>query len=152
MSKLSSLETKALAEIGWNKNYSVLDLITETMNKFPSDYQLLYIETNAERLALDSLNAIVACDELLAGASAYESKCKTNESREYGLAYHVRSKTSTCKTSADKEAYSSYDVEYNQASTDYADAKMFRIYVEGKKNNLEKFHYMFKQISNKNNL
>ena len=142
------LERNIRESAGVGTTALILPEIVGIISEMPQDVTSL-IPSTADYLAGRFLTGINLCGELLALALGHELKTDTLKKKEFSLAFHVRAASRNCRTIKDKEHYPYMDDAYLAAEDKATEAKIFRQYVEGKLDTLEKAHYHMRKIADK---
>lgn len=120
--------------------------IVDISREIPDDASSL-IGSVAEHLAGRFLRGLDLCGELYSLASSYEMKTELIKKKEFSNAMLIRSSEHpNVKTAKEKEMFAFSDEGYLAQAEKHIAAKMFRIFIEEKKEAFYKAHYMMRKI------
>lgn len=131
---------------GMDGQRRVLTTLMEISREIPDNVNQLS-PAMAEHLAGRFLKGLDLCGELYALAISYELKMEIQKKRDFSNAMLIRSaNVPGLKTAKEKEMYAFADAEYLQAADKHVEGKMFRLFVEEKKEAFSKAHYLVRKI------
>lgn len=146
ISGIETIETMVRQTNGLDGQKRVLKTLMEISREIPDNVNAL-TPPMAEYLAGRFLKGLDLCGELYALAISYEGKMEIAKRREFSEAMLVRSQgKSGIKTAKEKEMYAFSDEKYCASADKYVEAKMFRLFVEEKKDGFSKAHYLVRKI------
>lgn len=131
---------------GLDAQYRVLGKLMEISREIPDNVNHL-TPPMAEHLAGRFLKGLELCGELYSMAINHEMKMEVLKRKEFSQAMLIRTQgVPGIKTAKEKEIYAFSDDAYIKAADKYAEAKMFRVFVEEKKDSFSKAHYLLRKI------
>lgn len=131
---------------GMNAQNQVMGRLMEISREIPDNVNHLS-PAMAEYLAGRFLKGLELCGELYSMAINYEMKMEIQKRKEFSQAMLVRSAgVAGIKTAKEKEMFAFSDDLYLASADRYAEAKMFRVFVEEKKDSFSKAHYLVRKI------
>lgn len=131
---------------GMDAQNQVMGKLMEISREIPDNVNHL-TPAMAEHLAGRFLKGLEICGELYSMAINYEMKMEIQKRKEFSQAMLVRSAgVAGVKTAKEKEMFAFSDEGYLAAAEHYAEAKMFRVFVEEKKDSFSKAHYLVRKI------
>jgi hypothetical protein len=143
---IENIEAVIRQSHGMDGRHIVLKTLMEISREIPDNVNAL-TPPMAEHLAARFLKGLDLCGELYALAVSYELKMEVLKKRDFSNAMLVRSaNVPGLKTAKEKEMYAFSDELYLQAADKYVEGKMFRLFVEEKKEAFSKAHYMVRKI------
>lgn len=143
---VQTIESVVLLASGLDGHRSMLKTLMEISREIPDNVNHLTAPM-AEYLAGRFLKGLNLCGELYSLAIRYEGKMEIEKRREFSQAMLVRSAGKPgIKTAKEKEMWAFLDEEYCAAADKYVESKMFRLFVEEKKDSFGKAHYLVRKI------
>lgn len=137
---------------GLDAQQQVMTKLMEISREIPDNVNHLS-PAMAEHLAGRFLKGLELCGELYSMAINYEMKMEIQKRKEFSQAMLVRSAgVQGIKTAKEKEMFAFCDDTYIEAAERYAEAKMFRVFVEEKKDSFTKAHYLVRKIVDRDQL
>lgn len=146
-SMLVALDESIAKETGYRNARLVLKNIAKIARKMPDSVASIDGNTARELAAL-FLKGVELCGELVSIATLYEDKTNENKRRARSYAMLIVAKEKGFGgTVKEKEAYADIDPDALRAGDEHARAKMFRMLVENKREDLNKAHYLMRRLS-----
>lgn len=143
---LTTIEQNINRSLGISHTGALVRKVSEATSQIPSSINNLN-SSRARELSGIFLEGLDKCGELVAMATGYEMEMQRISKKMHAEAFLIRAPQFGCKTSKDKEMYADNDDLYNAALSRYSQAKMFRILIENKREDLNKAHYLMRKVA-----
>ena len=151
-SAIQIIESTIRRAHGLDAQQRVLATIGEISREIPENVNHLS-PAMAEQLAGRFLKGLELCGELYAMAVSYELKMEILKRKEFSQAMLIRSAgVQGIKTAKEKEMFAFSEPIYMKAADTHVEAKMFRLFIEEKKDSFSKAHYLVRKVADRDQM
>ena len=141
---MAQLEEQIRAATGYPNIRMMMRTISDYVGQIPDTVSTVDGHT-ARELAARFLKGQSLCADLVAIAEFYEGKMARKQKAAYSEAFIEAN--DKFKTQKEKESYAEISAAHVEASEEHLRAKMFRLLIENKREDLEKAHYFMRKIA-----
>jgi hypothetical protein len=141
---MAQLEEQIRLATGYPNIRIMMRTISDYVGQIPDTVATVDGHT-ARELAARFLKGQSLCADLVAIAEFYEGKMARKQKAAYSEAFIDAS--DKFKTQKEKESYAEISAAHVEAAEEYMRAKMFRLLIENKREDLEKAHYFMRKIA-----
>jgi len=141
---MAQLEEQIRIATGYPNIRIMMRTISEYVNQIPDTVSSVDGHT-ARELAARFLKGQSLCADLVAIAEFYEGKMSRKQKATYSEAFIEAS--DKYKTQKEKESYAEISPAHIDAAEEHMRAKMFRLLIQNKREDLEKAHYFMRKIA-----